>query len=318
MTVDFVVELPPSRSSIKPNHTYRNIMTITDLTTKYVRFEPIDDMSAEQTAHLFHQRIWRNHGLPRTVISDRGVQFTSLFMKWLYRLLGVAQNFSTAFHPQTNGASERANRSLEHYLRAFCAYQQDDWVDWLPSAELALNNHINASTGMTPFFANHGRHPRMGFWDAELARKGNEGLPTPQKRLMDEADTFAKQMNEVLTQLQDNVAIAQAKQQYHADQHRAPAPDHPIGSTVWLDARSIRTQRPAKKLDSKHLGPFKVVAAIIYHLDPELDDITNKDRQYEALCRVLPRAFAQISGPIVDACLSSMRSRLQAVIDAQG
>jgi hypothetical protein len=135
-------------------------------------------------------------------------------------------------------------------------------VDWLPSAELALNNHVNASTGMTPFFANHGRHPRMGFWDAELARKGNEGLPTPQKRLMDEADTFAKQMNEVLTQLHDNVAIAQAKQQYHADQHRAPAPDYPIGSTVWLDARNIRTQRPAKKLDSKHLGPFKVVAAI--------------------------------------------------------
>ena len=66
----------------------------------------------------------------------------------------------------------------------------------------------------------------------------------------------------------------------------------------------------------EHLWPR--LKELIYHLDPELDDITNKDRQYEALCRVLPRAFAQISEPIVDACLNSMRSRLQAVIDAQG
>jgi hypothetical protein len=66
----------------------------------------------------------------------------------------------------------------------------------------------------------------------------------------------------------------------------------------------------------EHLWPR--LKELIYHLDPELDDIANKDRQYEALCRVLPREFAQISEPIVDACLNSMRSRLQAVIDAQG
>ena len=79
---------------------------------------------------------------------------------------------------------------------------------------------------------------------------------------MDEADVFVKHMDEVLTQLQANTALAQAKQQYHADQHRAPAPVHAVGSLVWLDARNIRTQRPAKKLDSKQLGPFKVVAAV--------------------------------------------------------
>jgi transposase len=92
-------------------------------------------------------------------------------------------------------------------------------------------------------------------------------------------------------------------------------------SLQWFDDNSVSllTGRPPYSPDLnpiEHLWPR--LKELIYHLDPELDDITNKDRQYEALCRVLPRAFAQISKPIVDACLNSMRLRLQTVIDTQG
>ena len=73
---------------------------------------------------------------------------------WLYYL---------ALRPRTNGGAERANQTIERYLRVYCSYQQDDQVDWLPTAELALDNHVNVTTGMTPFFANNGRHPRMDF-----------------------------------------------------------------------------------------------------------------------------------------------------------
>jgi hypothetical protein len=105
----------------------------------------------------------------------------------------------------------------------------------------------------------------MGFWDAKLARQGNNNAPSttvPQRRLMDEADLFIGRMNDILTQLQANTAVTQAKQQYHANKHRDTAPNYKVGSLVWLDARNIRTQRPAKKLDDKQLGPFKVLALI--------------------------------------------------------
>lgn len=138
-------------------------MTVIDHLTRMVHFLPIEDMSAEQTAYLFHQRIFSIHGLPKKITSDRGTQFTSTFLRTLWTLLGIRHNASTAFHPQTNGGPERANQTIEKYVRTYCNYQQDDWVDWLPTAELALNNHVNATTGMTPFFANHGRHPRMDF-----------------------------------------------------------------------------------------------------------------------------------------------------------
>ena len=263
IAVDFIVDLPASRSTLKPQGTYKNIMTVTDHLTKMVHFLPVEDMSAEQTAHLFHQRIFSIHGLPKKITSDRGTQFTSAFLRTLWTLLGIRHNASTAFHPQTNGGPERANQTIEKYIRTYCNYQQDDWVDWLPTAELALNNHVNATTGMTPFFADHGRHPRMDFWDSERARTLAKGsVPAVRQRLMDDATVFLKHMDEVLTQLQATSVLNQAKQQHQADAHRDVTIDYKPGALVWLDASNIRTERPAKKLDHKQLGPFKVLSPI--------------------------------------------------------
>jgi hypothetical protein len=81
--VDFIVDLPASRGTLKPQGTYKNIMTVTDHLTKMVHFLPVEDMSAEQTAHLFLQRIFSIHGLPKKITSDRGTQFTSTFLRTL-------------------------------------------------------------------------------------------------------------------------------------------------------------------------------------------------------------------------------------------
>ena len=83
-------------------------------------------------------------------------------MKELYRLLGIEGNYTTAWHPQTNGQTERVNQEIEHYLRLYINYHQSDWHEWLPMAEFAFNDRIHSATKVSPFYAEYGRHPRKG------------------------------------------------------------------------------------------------------------------------------------------------------------
>ena len=144
--VDFITKLPKSRN-------YDTILTITDHDcTKASLFVPCrEDISAKGVAKLFISYVFRHYGLPQKIISDRDPRFTSKFMKKLSRILGIQQNISTAYHPRTDGQSERTNQWLETYLRFFVNYQQDDWAAYLPLAEFAHNNWKNASTGQSPF-----------------------------------------------------------------------------------------------------------------------------------------------------------------------
>ena len=93
----------------------------------------------EEAGALYAVEVFRRFGLPRKIISDRGLQFVSKFTRELCRLLGIEQNISTAYHPQTDGQTERVNQELEQYLRAFCNFQQDNWSSLLPYAEFAHN-----------------------------------------------------------------------------------------------------------------------------------------------------------------------------------
>ena len=105
------------------------------------------------------ERVFKDTGLPRKVISDRGSQFISNFMKELCNQLGIKRNPSTAYHPQTDSQTERVNQEMEQYLRLYISYRQDDWAEWLPMVEFAHNNRQHSSTGKSPFFVNLGRHP---------------------------------------------------------------------------------------------------------------------------------------------------------------
>ncbi|CAI5799358.1 retrotransposon 1, partial [Podarcis lilfordi] len=145
VSLDFVVDLPPSRGCTC-------LLVFSDHFTKMVNCAPCPSVpKAKETTQLYLQHVFRLHGLPERVVSDRGVQFTSRFWRALHQTLGTEVCLSSTYHPQTDGQTERANAVLELYLRCYCSYQQDDWVDHLPLAEFAYNNAVNASTQQTPF-----------------------------------------------------------------------------------------------------------------------------------------------------------------------
>jgi transposase InsO family protein len=120
-------------------------------------------LNAEGTALLFFKEVWKHHGTPRVVVSDRGPQFVATFTRELYKRLGIKLAMSTAYHPQTDGQTECVNQVIEGYLRTFTSRQQDNWDDLLPSGEFHYHNSVHTSTQQTPFMLDTGRNPRMGF-----------------------------------------------------------------------------------------------------------------------------------------------------------
>lgn len=153
--VDFIVKLPTSDG-------WDSIMVVVDHFSKTAHFIPArETWDAAKVATAFVSSVFRLHGLPDRIVSDRGSSFMSRFWKEVQRLLCISPAPSTAFHPATDGQVERVNAILEDFLRKFVNIRQDDWVLWLPIAELSYNNTPSSSTSTSPFFACHGFHPRF-------------------------------------------------------------------------------------------------------------------------------------------------------------
>ena len=156
VTIDRITHLP---ETAKGN---TSIFVAIDKLTKMVRLAPGHDTdNAEATADLFKDTIFRSHGMPSTVVSDRGPEFTNKFAAALCKALGTDHCKSTSYHPQSNGQIERNNRVLEELLRHFVNPTQDDYDTLLPVLEFAINNSFQESIQDTPFFLNYGRHPRV-------------------------------------------------------------------------------------------------------------------------------------------------------------
>ena len=119
-----------------------------------------DTCTSEELADIYLKRIARYHGLPKTIISDRGTQFVAKFWKAVCESWGVTLKLSTAYHPKTDGQTERLNAVMEQYLRAHGNYLQDDWAKYLHLAEFAANNQASETTKLSPLFANYGFNPR--------------------------------------------------------------------------------------------------------------------------------------------------------------
>ena len=129
-----------------------------------VHFIPTTEKTmVEGLAKLFRDNVWKLHGLSKSIISDRGPQFAAGLMRELNRMLGIESKMSTAFHSQTDSQTERVNQELEQYLRMFIDHRQEQWPDWLGTAEFAYNNKVHLSTKTLPFKANYEQDSRMGF-----------------------------------------------------------------------------------------------------------------------------------------------------------
>ncbi|GLI69983.1 hypothetical protein VaNZ11_014632, partial [Volvox africanus] len=159
VSMDFVVALPKTEGG------YDAVFVMVDRLTKMVHLAPCtSSCTAEQTARLFFDNVVRLHGIPKNVISDRGGQFTSKFWEALCKLVGMRVNLSTAYHPQTDGQTERTNRMLGDMLRNYAGRTPLVWDTYLTAAEFALNHAVNRSTGKSPFFLNYGFHPALPVW----------------------------------------------------------------------------------------------------------------------------------------------------------
>jgi len=175
ITVDFITKLPLAQG-------YDAILVVCDRLTKMVHFVPmIEKTLAEGLARLFRNHIWKLHRLPESIISDRGAQFAANLMRELNQILGIETKLSTAFHPQMDRQTEQTNQELEQYLRMFVDHRQEQWLEWLGTAEFIYNNKVNTSTKVLSFRTNNGRDPRMGF---EMRRKGkSEGAKEFMERI---------------------------------------------------------------------------------------------------------------------------------------
>jgi len=244
--MDFIVELPPSKG-------FDAIYVCVDRLTKMSHFIATNSsVSAEDTARLYLQNVVKLHGLPDDIVSDRGTQFTSKFTRCLLKLCEIHSNLSTAYHPQSDGQTERVNQVLEQYLRIFCDYQQDNWADLLPLAEFAYNNSKHASTQVSPFYANYGYHPRLS---VEIT-KSQETQHNPA------AEGWVKHLRRIHEELQENLKVAQRHYKASHDKRVKKAPPFQVGDLVWLSRKNISTSRPSAKLDVKRLGPFKILRVV--------------------------------------------------------
>jgi transposase InsO family protein len=240
ISVDFIVELPESSS-------HDAVMVVVDSVTKRAHFAPtLTTITAAGTARLFLQHVWRHHGLPRKIVSDRGPQFVAEFTRELYRMLGVKLAATTAYHPQGDGQTERVNQELEQYLRLFVNQRQDDWSDLLPLAEFQYNNHIHSATQHQPFLLETGRLPRMGF------------EPDQPPSRTESVNEFTERMKTTLEEAKAALVKSKDDMTRYYNQKRIRAPEYNPGDKVYLDASDIQTTRPSKKLSHRHLGPFTV------------------------------------------------------------
>jgi hypothetical protein len=246
-SVNFIVELPNS-------HGFDMTMVIVDSVTKRGHFIPTHTtVTTLGSARLYLQHVWKLHGLPRSMVSDRGPQFVAEFMRELYRLLGINVSASTAYHPQSDGQTERVNQELEQYIRVFVNEHQNDWDTLLPLTEFTYNNHTHSVTQHTPFFVDTGRHPRMGF----------EPHQPPLK--VEAVNEFADRMKSTLEEACTALTKSKDDMARYYNQRRTPAPMFEVGKKVFLDVADISTTRPTKKFAHRFLGPYPIVCPVGSH-----------------------------------------------------
>ena len=160
LAIDFVTGLPISTDW--KGDSYDSILVIVDRLTKMVHYEPVKvTIDATGLAEVIIDVLVRHHGLPNSIVSDRGSLFTSKFWSSLCYFLGIKWRLSTAFHPQTDGQTKCQNSMMETYLRAFINFKQNNWTKLLLMAEFTYNNAKNASTGHTPFELNCSYYPQI-------------------------------------------------------------------------------------------------------------------------------------------------------------
>ena len=253
ISMDFITHLPETTRG----HT--SIFVVVDRLSKMTHFIPMKDTStAEDIAQLCIDQVVRYHGCPRDIVSDRDARFTGRFWTYFCQRLAIDSKKSTAFHPQSDGQSERVNRVLQDVLRHYVSPLQDDWDQHLTAAEFAVNNAYHESIKTTPFYLNYGQNPL-----------------TPANLQIPKVDN--PRAMELTSTLQGRLKLAKAcmhaaqqRQKAYADQKRRDV-EFSVGQQVLLSSKNIRVKGPiTPKLMPKWIGPFSIakrIGKLAYKLD---------------------------------------------------
>ncbi|KAL2101831.1 hypothetical protein ACEWY4_003592 [Coilia grayii] len=205
--------------------------------------------SAKETAQAVQQHVFRLHGIPSDVVSDRGPQFTSTFWKEFCNLLGATVSLTSGFHPQANGQSERANQELEKALRCVASRDPLSWASRLVWVEYAHNSLTSSATGMSPFQCVYGYQPPLF-----PSQEGEASCPS--------ALANARRCRRTWARARAALLRAVASYSAGANRRRTPAPVYRVGQRVWLSTKDLPVRVESRKLAARFLGPFIVERVI--------------------------------------------------------
>lgn len=247
ISMDFITKLP------KVIGGYDAIFVVVDKLTKVAHLIPIrETYTASDVAKIFVKEVVRLHGIPSKIISDRDSKFTSRFWTSIFESLGTQLNLSTAYHPETDGQTERVNQVIEDMLRSYCSQQPKLWIKYLPLVEFAYNSSYHRSLGMSPFKALYGQEC---FTPLKLA---SPDLIIPA------AQNYLQEMDQQLDIIKQNLKRAKDRQKSYADQHRSIR-EFQEKEMVFLRVKPKRSSLKLgkfKKLSFRYCGPYEIIKKV--------------------------------------------------------
>jgi len=240
--VDFIIKLPVSKG-------YDSILVVCDGFLKMSHFVVMTEkITVEGLARLFRDNVWKLHGLPESVILDRGPQFVAGLIRELNKMLGIETKLSMAYYPQIDRQMERTNQELEQYLRMYVNHRQKNWSEWLATAEFVFNNKIHTATKSSLFKVNYRRESRIGF---DIRKK--------EKNI--KAEEFVKEIKNRHEEVKAVLVKSQEEMKKQVDRNRKEAEEYRVGDKVLISTKDFPIElmkRAIKKLTEKYIGPYMV------------------------------------------------------------
>ena len=243
--VDFIMKLPVVAGKDVILVVYNRLSKMTHFVAT------TEGTSVKGLARLFWDNVWKLHGLPESVVLDRGPQFAVELTKELNKMLGIETKLLTAFHLQIDGQMEQMNRELEQYLRFFVEHRQKDWLEWLVSAEFTVNNKTHTATKVSPFMANYRRELRMG---GDIRKKEK----------VESVTEFVEKMKKVHKEVGAALRKIQEEMKQYADKNRRETKEWKKEDRVLLSTKDlVFKERLVRKLTERYVGPYEIEKVVL-------------------------------------------------------